>query len=86
MPDPFITLAPDTQAEELAVEHIIREHHLGRSLAEILDDEAVSRRCSDAQIARLLDRPEGIRAVGDDLLEPRRSMPARSRGAERPVD
>lgn len=73
--DPLTALAPDTQAEELAAEHIIREHHPGRSLAEILTDEAVTRRCSETQIARLLDRPEVIRAVGEDLLELRRSMP-----------
>lgn len=83
--DPLTTLAPDTRAEELAAEHIIREHHLGRSLAEILDDGAITRACSKAQIARLLDRPEVVRAVGGDLLELRLSAPGPSRQRSSPT-
>jgi hypothetical protein len=63
-----------TQGEELAAEHLIREHHRGRALAEILDDDYITRRCTETQIARLLDRPDVVRAVGVDVLEARKAM------------
>jgi hypothetical protein len=74
--DPFITLAPETQTDEQAAKHVIREHHLGRSLTEILADRAVNRRRSKAQIARLFDRPEVVRAAGEDFLQLRRECAA----------
>jgi hypothetical protein len=49
------------QSEELAAEHVIREHHRGRALAEILAD-------SEEQIRRLLDRPETVHAVGEEPI------------------
>jgi hypothetical protein len=80
-PDALTTLGPDTQAEELAAVHTIREHHLGWSLTQILDDEAITSRCSQTQIARPLDRPDVVRAVGEDLHELR----LRIRGDDRPA-
>jgi hypothetical protein len=49
-------------------EYVIREHRRGRPLHEILDDNYVTNRCSPEQIRRLLDRPEVIHALGDDLI------------------
>ena len=60
------------QGEELAAEHVIREHHGGRPLDEILRDDYVTNRCSKQQIARLLDRPEIVHAVGEDMIEAHR--------------
>ena len=49
--------------------YVIREHDRGRSLDDILDDPYVRNRCSSAEIARLLDRPDVIKAIGDDMAE-----------------
>ena len=56
------------QSEELAAEHVIREHHRGRALGEILADPYLAKHCSGEQIRRLLDRPEIVHAVRNDLL------------------
>ena len=48
-------------------QYVIREHHRGRPLDEILQDKYVTNRCTPEQIQRLLDRPEVVHAVGDDV-------------------
>ena len=52
--------------EESLAAYIVREHRLGRSLEDILDDPYLKNRCSDEQRLRLLERPEVIRAIGED--------------------
>ena len=47
---------------------MIREHHRGRPLTEILEDHYVTNRCTPEQIARLLERNDVIHAVGDDII------------------
>ena len=47
--------------------YVIREHERGRSLDDILDDPYVRNRCSPAEVARLLDRPDVLKAIGDDM-------------------
>ena len=37
-------------------------------MADILDDPYVINRCTPEEQARLLDRPELIRALGDDVV------------------
>lgn len=49
-------------------EYVIREHRRGRPLEDILQDHYVTNRYSPEQIRRLLDRPEVIHALGDDLI------------------
>jgi hypothetical protein len=58
--------ARSTQGERVAA-YVIREHDRGRSLKDILDDPYVRNRCSDAEVARVLDRPDVLKAIGDDL-------------------
>ena len=70
---PFGFLFARSQKEDLVAEHVIREHHRGRSLADILDDNYVTNHCTPEQINRLLDRPEIVHAVGDDLIAAHRS-------------
>jgi hypothetical protein len=65
---PFAFLFTRSQKEDLVAEHVIREHHRGRPLEQILDDAYVTNRLSAQQINRLLDRPEIVRAVGEDTL------------------
>jgi len=47
---------------------VVREHHRGRPLQEILQDKYVTNRCTPEQIRRLLDRPEVVHAIGDDIV------------------
>ena len=53
--------------EERVAAYVIREHERGRPLAEILEDPYVRNRTTPQQRERLLDRPELIRAIGDDV-------------------
>lgn len=52
--------------EEALAAYIVREHRLGRQLADILDDPYLKNRSTEEQRLRLLERPEVIRAVGED--------------------
>ena len=74
---PFAFLFTRTKAEEVVAEYVIREHHRGRSLTDILDDPYITNRLSPDQIRRLLDRPDIVHAVGDDLAA-HRSTPSSS--------
>jgi hypothetical protein len=60
--------AHSTQEERVAV-YLIREHNRGRTLDDILDDPYVRNRLSPPEIARLLDRSDVIKAIGDDMAE-----------------
>jgi hypothetical protein len=65
---PFSFLFASTRREERMAQYVIREHREGRSLADILDDPYVKNRCTPQEIARLLDRPELIHAIGEDMV------------------
>jgi hypothetical protein len=64
----FSFLSSRSQGEERMAQYVIREHHRGRPLAEILDDRYVTNRCTPEQIRRLLDRPDVVHALGDNLV------------------
>jgi hypothetical protein len=64
----FSFLSTRSRSEERMAEYVIREHRRGRPLEEILQDHYVTNRYSPEQIRRLLDRPEVIHALGDDLI------------------
>ena len=49
--------------------YIVREHDRGRTLDDILDDPYVVNRCSPDEIARILERPEVITALGPSVAE-----------------
>ena len=70
---PFSFLFTRPQTEELVAEYLVREHHGGRSLNEILDDPYVKNRCTPEQVRRVLDRPEVVHALGDDIAALRSS-------------
>jgi hypothetical protein len=75
--NPFSFLFARSSREERVAAYVIREHERGRSLDEILEDPYVRNRLTPAQRARLLDRPDIIRAVGDDMVEAARaSLPS----------
>jgi len=71
--NPFSFLTAGSQKEELMAEYVIREHHRGRSLTEILDDPHIRNNCTEQQIHRLLDRPEVVQAIGKDIVAAQRS-------------
>ena len=64
----FSFLSARSQAEERIAQYIIREHHRGRPLNEILQDHYVTNRMSPEQVKRLLDRPEVVHELGEDLV------------------
>jgi hypothetical protein len=64
----FSFLGSRSQSEERMAQYVIREHHRGRPLHDILEDHYVTNRCSRDQIERLLDRPEVLHALGENLV------------------
>jgi hypothetical protein len=64
----FSFLSSGSQKEERIAQYVIREHHRGRPLAEIIEDHYVTNRLSPDQIRRLLERHDVIHAVGEDTV------------------
>jgi hypothetical protein len=62
--NPFSFLFARSSKEERIAAYIIREHDRGRSLNEILGDPYIRNRATEREVARLLDRPEVIEALG----------------------
>jgi hypothetical protein len=63
----FSFLGSRSQSEERMAQYVIREHHRGRPVAEIVKDHYVTNRCTPAQIRRLLDRPDVLHHLGEDV-------------------
>ena len=61
----FSFLSSRTQTEERVAQYVIREHHRGRPLHDILEDHYVTNRLTTEQIKRLLDRPDLLQALGE---------------------
>ena len=70
---PFSFLFTRSSAEEQVVAYLTREHRRGRALAEILQDRYVQNRLSPQQQARLLDRPELVKVLGEQDIDAARS-------------
>lgn len=66
--NPFQGLFTRSTHVDRVAAYVIREHERGRSLAEILEDPYVRNRTTPHERERLLDRPEVIRALGDDVI------------------
>jgi len=66
--NPFSFLFTRSSQEDRLAAYVIREHQRGRPLDDILDDPYVRNRAHPQEIARLLDRPEVIRAVGEGTV------------------
>ena len=76
--NPFSFLFARSSAEEQVVAYLTREHRRGRALAEILQDRYVQNRLSAQQQARLLDRPDVVKTLGEqDIDNARDSLGAR---------
>jgi hypothetical protein len=66
--NPFSFLFATRGAEEQVAVYLVREHKRGRSLTDIVDDPYVRNRCTERDLARVLERPEIIQAFGDDIV------------------
>ena len=64
----FSFLWSRTQSEERIAQYVIREHHRGRPVHDILEDHYVTNRLSPEQVRRLLDRPDMLHALGESLV------------------
>jgi hypothetical protein len=62
--NPFSFLFARSGTEERLAAYVIREHDRGRTVADILEDPYLRNRTTEQQRARLLERPEVIRAIG----------------------
>ena len=65
--NPFSFLFARSATEDRLAAYVVREHRRGRQLGEVLDDPYVRNRTTDGQRARLLERPDVIHAVGQDV-------------------
>ena len=63
--NPFSFLFARSGKEDRVSAYIIREHERGRPLKEILEDPYIRNRCTDQELARILDQPELIHALGE---------------------
>jgi hypothetical protein len=59
--------------EDALVRYVVREVTANRPLAEVMQDPYITNRADRVDSRRLLDRPEVIAAVGDDVLAELRS-------------
>ena len=62
--NPFSFLFAASSKEQRIAAYVIREHDRGRRLDEIVEDPYVRNRVTLAELARLLERPEVIEALG----------------------
>jgi hypothetical protein len=67
--NPFSFLFTRSSEEEQVVAYLTREHRRGRKVAEILEDRYVQNRLTPQQQARLLDRPEVVRTLGEQDVD-----------------
>jgi hypothetical protein len=71
--NPFSFLFARSGNEERIAAYVVREHERGRPLAEILEDPYIRNRCTPQELARLLDRPEIIHALGEGAVSAARN-------------
>ena len=64
--NPFSGLFSAPRGEDSLARYVVREYRRGRTLADVLDDPYVRNRSTPEQRARLFERPEVVRAVGDE--------------------
>jgi hypothetical protein len=66
--NPFSFLFARSGKEERIAAYVIREHERGRTLAEILEDPYIRNRSTPQELARMLDSPEVIHALGEGVV------------------
>jgi hypothetical protein len=71
--DFFRNLFSRSEPLDRVATYIIREHERGRPLVEILDDPFVRNRAKPEDLARLLENPDVVRALGNDAVQSART-------------
>ena len=66
--NPFSFLFARSKREQYLERYVVREHRSGRSLDEIMDDAYLRNRTTEAERARLLERPEVVAAIGAEAV------------------
>jgi hypothetical protein len=84
--NPIGFLFGSSRQEQFLVRYVLREHARGRPLAEIFEDPYVRNRSTPEERARLLERPEVVAAVGDNVLEELRRVSGERGGGGQPHD
>ena len=65
--------------EDQVIAYLTREHARGRRASEIMQDRYIQNRLTPQQQARLLDRPEVVRSLGElDVDAARQSLSSTS--------
>ena len=72
--NPFSFLFTTTSMEEQVVAYLTREHARGRRVSEILQDRYIQNRLTPQQQNRLLDRPEVVKALGEQDVDAARQF------------
>lgn len=72
--NPLAALFPLSRREEYLAQYVIREHARGRALQDVLRDRYVINRCTVAERARLLERPDVIDAIGKQAIAELRAL------------
>ena len=67
--NPFSFLFTRSTDEDRLAAYVIREHERGRSLQEIVEDPYVRNRSTPEKLARMLERPEVIHALGEPTVK-----------------
>lgn len=76
---PFSFLFTKSSSEERIAGYIIREHGRGKTIDDILDDPYIRNRMTIQEVGRVLERPDVLHAIGDDLVEAGRAALAQQR-------
>jgi hypothetical protein len=71
--NPFSFLFERSSQEDRLAAYVMREHDRGRALEDILNDRYILNRTTPQQLARLLDNPDLVRALGSDTIESART-------------
>jgi hypothetical protein len=74
MRNPFAFLFAKTSAEEHVAAYLLREHATGRHVEEILEDPYVQNRLTLEQQRRMLDRPDVVHALGEQIVSSARAQ------------
>lgn len=64
---PFGFLFTKSSAEDRVAAYVIREHERGRGIDDILADPYVKNRLTQAETGRIIERPDVLKAIGDEI-------------------
>ena len=63
----FKSLVEGSGRNDQLAAYLIREHSQGRDVDEIMDDPYIKNRATDSQRRQLLERPDVIRALSENI-------------------